>query len=53
MIVYDVIVNGQKIDTLRPMTSRLKELRQFIEQQFSLLEEKYGSNVHLSRRFEY
>lgn len=53
MVVYDVIVNGKKIDTLRPMTSRLKELRQFIEQQFLMLEEQYGTDVRLDRRFEY
>jgi len=53
MIVYDVIVNGQKIETLRPMTSRLKELLHYIEGQISMLEEKYGSEVRLTRRFEY
>lgn len=53
MIVFDVIVDGEKIDTLRPMTSRLRELQMFIDHQFQKLVEKYGANVYLSRRFEY
>ncbi|MFC6332359.1 mechanosensitive ion channel protein MscL [Paenibacillus septentrionalis] len=53
MIVFDVIVDGEKIETLRPMTSRLRELKQFIDQQVEQLVEKYGANVYLSRRFEY
>lgn len=53
MIVFDVIVDGQKIDTLRPMTSRLRDLRMFIDYQFQQLVEKYGASVYLSRRFEY
>lgn len=53
MIVFDVIVNGNKIDTLRPMASRLKDLRLFIDQQFEQLVEKYGQNVYLNRRIEY
>lgn len=54
MIVFDVIVNGNKIDTLRPTTSRLQELRQFIDQHFDKLVETYGrQNVYLNRRFEY
>ncbi|HIW33449.1 MAG TPA: hypothetical protein IAA29_11755 [Candidatus Paenibacillus intestinavium] len=53
MIVFDVIVDGTKVDTLRPMTSKLRELTHFIEQQFEQLVEKYGQNVHLNRRFEY
>lgn len=53
MIVFDVIVDGKKIDTLRPMAFRLRELKMYIDQQFQLLVEQYGSNVYLSRRFEY
>jgi len=53
MIVFDVIVDGTKVDTLRPMASKLRDLRNFIDQQFELLVEKYGQNVHLNRRIEY
>lgn len=53
MIVFDVIVNGHKVDTLRPMAVRIRELKEFIDQQFQMLIEQYGSDVYLSRRFEY
>jgi len=53
VIVFDVVVNGQTVTTLRPQTARLKELRLFLKEEAKLLIEKYGHNVYLNRRFEY
>lgn len=53
MIVFDVIVDGNTITTLRPQTTRLKDLRLYLNAEAKQLIEKYGHNVYLNRRFEY
>jgi len=53
MIIFDVFVNGKKIDELHPRTSSLRELRHFIEEQMNKLQKQYGAQVYLNRRYVY
>jgi hypothetical protein len=52
-IVFDVVVDGQKQETLRPGVQRLQDIRQFVKNESKELIRKYGRNVMLNRRFEY
>lgn len=52
-IVFDVLVDGKRQETLRPDKLKLNELRYYVKSEAARLIQKYGSNVALSRRFEY
>ncbi|MEK0316311.1 mechanosensitive ion channel protein MscL [Cohnella sp. 56] len=53
MIVFDIIVGGEVKETLRPNTSRLKEIHDFINAQMRLMRSKYGYEVRVMRRILY
>ncbi|WP_156739748.1 hypothetical protein [Paenibacillus oryzae] len=53
VIVFDVLVDGMKKETLTPRTGRLQELRQFISNESTRLIALYGNNVYLNRRVHY
>jgi len=52
-IVFDVLVDGKKQETLRPSKQRLQDIRAFVKAEAASLIRKYGRNVYLNRRFEY
>jgi len=53
VIVFDVLVDGIKKETLTPRTGRLQDLRQFISNESTRLIALYGNNVYLNRRVHY
>ncbi|MDF2937071.1 MAG: hypothetical protein K0Q90_2444 [Paenibacillaceae bacterium] len=53
MIVLDVVVNGVRIDTVRPANQRPREMYWMMVDLLQNLRAKYGENVSLHRRFEY
>ncbi|MDG0808694.1 mechanosensitive ion channel protein MscL [Cohnella rhizosphaerae] len=53
MIEFDVIVGGEVKETLRPNTSRLKEVYDYINEQMKLMRGKYGYEVKVMRRILY
>jgi len=52
-IVFDVLVDGKKQETLRPNKQKLQDIRAFVKAEAASLIRKYGRNVYLNRRFEY
>jgi len=50
MVVFDVIVNGQVQETLRPTNQRLREMYWYMVDQVQLIKEKYGDDFQISRR---
>lgn len=52
-IVFDVVVDGKKKETLRPNGQRLQDIRSFIHSESARLIRAYGSNVYLNRRMDY
>lgn len=53
IIVFDVLVDGIKKETLTPGSTRLQDLRQFISNESKRLIALYGNNVYLNRRVHY
>lgn len=53
MIIFDVIVNEQKVDELYPKTTSIRDLLTFIEVQMEKLQSEYGQQVYLNRRYIY
>lgn len=53
MIIFDVIVDDKKVDELHPKTASLRELIHFIELQMNKLQQQYGKQVYLNRRYIY
>ena len=52
-IVFDVVVDGKKLETLRPNKQKLQDIRAFMKEEAARLIRKYGRNVYVNRRFEY
>lgn len=52
-IVFDVVVDGKKRETLRPNKHKLSDIRDFMKIEAAKLMIKYGNNVYIHRRFEY
>lgn len=52
-IVFDVLVDGKKKETLTPNKQRLQDIRQFISGESKRLIALYGRNVYLNRRVDY
>lgn len=53
MIVYDVAVNGQLIQTIKPANQRPNEMYWFMVDQIQSFRKKYGTEVTVYRRFVY
>lgn len=53
MIVFDVVVNGEVKETIKPGTQKLKDIYAYVRQESKGLMQKYGSNIYLNRRVEY
>lgn len=52
-IVFDVVVDGERKETLHPAHQRLQDIRGFIQREADSLIRKYGTDVHLNRRIIY
>lgn len=52
-IVFDVMVDGKKKETLRPNKQKLRDIRDYMKSESANLIVKYGRNVYINRRFEY
>jgi hypothetical protein len=53
MVVFDVIVNGEVIETIKPKTQKLKVIVEFVKEQMIIMNQKYGNNFIINRRFIY
>ncbi len=53
MIVYDIVVNGEVKETIKPHKSRLKEIYAYMLEQSKLMRNKYGDNVKIKGRIVY
>jgi hypothetical protein len=53
VIVYDVIVNGEIKETIKPTSQRLKDMYAFVTEQINLMKKKYGYNIKINRRVIY
>jgi hypothetical protein len=53
MIVYDIILNGEIKETIKPRKNRLKEIYAYMQEQSKLMRIKYGDNVKILRRIIY
>jgi hypothetical protein len=53
MIEYDVILNGEIKETIKPINQRLKDMVKFVTEQFHVMKLKYGENVMIHRRIVY
>ncbi|KIL38517.1 mechanosensitive ion channel protein MscL [Gordoniibacillus kamchatkensis] len=50
MVVYDVVVNGEVKETIRPKTGRLKNVYAYVKEQIALMKLKYGNGIVVTRR---
>lgn len=53
IVVYDVVVNGEIKETIRPINQRLKNVCTYVKDQIALMKVKYGNNIILNRRIVY
>ncbi|WP_438444236.1 mechanosensitive ion channel protein MscL [Gorillibacterium sp. sgz5001074] len=53
MIVLDVVVDGTRVETVRPANQRPQELYWIMVDLMDRLQSKYGTNVSLYRRLEH
>lgn len=52
-VVYDIVVNGEIRETIKPRKVRLKEIYTFMLEQTKLMKAKYGDNVRIKGRMVY
>jgi hypothetical protein len=53
MVVFDVIINGVVIETIKPKTQKLKAMVEFVKEYMVVLKRKHGNNFIITRRFIY
>lgn len=53
MVVYDIVLNGEIKETIKPRKNRLKEIYAFMLEQSKLMKAKYGDNVKIKGRMVY
>lgn len=53
MVVFDVVVNGEVKETIRPLNQRLKDILKLMQAQKQVIARKYGSNAMIKRRILY
>jgi hypothetical protein len=52
-VVYDVVVNGEVKETIKPMNKRLKNMYSYMMEQIVVMKLKYGNTVIVNRRIVY
>lgn len=50
LVVFDVIVNGEVKETIRPKNQRLKNVYDYVKEQIALMKMKYGNGIRVTRR---
>jgi hypothetical protein len=50
VVVYEVVVNGEVKETIRPKTQRLKNVYTYVKEQIELMKLKYGNGIIVNRR---
>lgn len=53
MIVYDIVLNGELKETIKPRKKTLKEIYAYMLEQSNLMKAKYGENVIIRGRMIY
>ncbi|TXK84325.1 mechanosensitive ion channel protein MscL [Paenibacillus sp. N3.4] len=53
MIVYDIVLNGEIKETIKPHKNRLKEIYAYMLEQSKVMKAKYGENVKIKGRMVY
>jgi hypothetical protein len=53
VIVFEVVVNGEVLETIKPTNQRLKVMCDFVKEQMIILRQKYGNSFVLNRRVIY
>jgi len=53
MVVFDVVVNGEVKETIKPINQRLKNVYTYVKEQIEVMKLKYGSGIILNRRIVY
>jgi hypothetical protein len=53
MLVYDIVLNGEIKETIKPRKKSLKEIYAYMTEQSKLMKVKYGNNVKIKGRMIY
>jgi hypothetical protein len=53
VIVYDIVLNGEVKETIKPIKKSLKEIYAYMLEQTKLMKAKYGENVKVKGRMIY
>jgi hypothetical protein len=53
MVVFDIVVNGEVKETIKPKTQKLKAMLEFVKEQVKIMKQKYGNNIVINRRLIY
>jgi hypothetical protein len=53
MVVYDIVLNGEVKETIKPLDQRLKNMYYHTKEQIKLMKAKYGKNIVVNRRILY
>jgi hypothetical protein len=53
IVVFDVVVNGEVKETIKPGNQRLQNIYAFMKTQIQLMKQKYGNGVRVDRRIVY
>jgi hypothetical protein len=53
MVVYDIVVNGELKETIRPINQRLKDMYWYMIDQMDVMRGKYEGEIKVFRRNTY
>jgi hypothetical protein len=53
MVVFDIVLNGEVKETIKPMNQRLKDIYAYMAEQKKRIKAKYGKQAVISRRMIY
>jgi hypothetical protein len=53
MVVFDVVLNGEVKETIKPINQRLKDVYSYVKDQIELMKLKYGKGIIVNRRIVY
>lgn len=53
IIVFDVMVNGEVKETIKPINKRLKNIYAYVKEQIKVMKMKYGNGIVVKRRIVY
>jgi hypothetical protein len=53
MVVFDVIIDGEVIETIKPKIQKLKIMVEYVKEQMLIMKQKHGNNIIITRRLIY